>query len=276
MARDRDALLVAYLERRAMQSADVTVPPLAPVATARTARAPTSCSRSSRARRRSSSTSSSPATSRPSAAVIQRELQHPGQARRSASEELTESRRKLSALGLFRRIQISAVCHGDPSLRDVIVSVEEAQQTTIDYGGGLAGRRRPARERAPTRPPTSVYEFAPRGFFEIGRRNLGGKNRSVNLYTRFGLRPNTRSGTSRNPFGFSEYRVVGTYREPRALSNYGDLTATAAVEQGVRTGFNFARKGFNAELTHRDRADRPRQRPVLVHRPRDLRFRRVS
>jgi outer membrane protein insertion porin family len=97
-----------------------------------------------------------------------------------------------------------------------------------------------------------VYEFAPRGFFEIGRRNLGGRDRSVNLYTRLSLRPNTNSvATDRDLFGFVEYRVVGTYREPRALKNYGDLTATAAVEQGVRTGFNFARKGFNADLSHR-------------------------
>ena len=27
--------------------------------------------------------------------------------------------------------------------------------------------------------------------------------------------------------------------------------ATAAVEQGVRTGFNFSRKGFNADVGHR-------------------------
>jgi outer membrane translocation and assembly module TamA len=95
-----------------------------------------------------------------------------------------------------------------------------------------------------------VYEFAPRGFFEIGRRNLGGRDRSVNLYTRLSLRPNS-DRANPNPFGFSEYRIVGTYREPRALRSYGDLVATAAVEQGVRTGFNFARKGFNAELSHR-------------------------
>src|SRR5207244_12790667 len=53
----------------------------------------------------------------------------------------------------------------------------------------------------------------------------------------------------RNPFGFSEYRIIGTVREPRALRRGGDLTMTAAVEQGVRTGFNFIRKGLNADLT---------------------------
>ena len=180
-------------------------------------------------------------------AVIRRELQIE-EGRPLGQAALTESRRRLSSLGLFRRIQISAISHGDPRVRDVVVAVEEAQQTTIGYGGGLQVDRvlRSVDTGTTTR---ERYELSPRGFFEIGRRNLGGRNRSINLFSRFGLRPNP-DETSRNPFGFSEYRVVGTYREPKALS-YGDLTATAAIEQGVRTGFNFSRKGFNAELGHR-------------------------
>lgn len=162
-----------------------------------------------------------------------------------------ESRRRLNALGLFRHIQISAVSHGEPSHRDVIVSVEEALQTTIAYGGGLEVDRRLAPTTSGTQGTVSKeqYEFAPRGFFEIGRRNVGGRNRSVDLYTRLSLRPND-STTSPNLFGFSEYRVVFTYREPQAFNGFGDLTGTAAVEQGVRTSFNFARKGLNAQLTH--------------------------
>jgi outer membrane protein insertion porin family len=165
-------------------------------------------------------------------------------------QELTESRRNLVALGLFRRIQISAVSHGDPARSDVIVTVEEAQRTTVDYGGG-AQVEVILRESDTTGATIAErYEFAPRGFFEIGRRNIGGKNRSMNLYTRFGLRPSS-DPDNPNPFGFSEYRVVGTYREPRAFHNFGELTGTAAIEQGVRTGFNFVRKGGNAELSHR-------------------------
>jgi outer membrane protein assembly factor BamA len=52
-------------------------------------------------------------------------------------------------------------------------------------------------------------------------------------------------------FGFSEYRIVGTFREPRALDWNADLTLTGAVEQGVRSSFNFARKGVTAELVRR-------------------------
>jgi len=160
-------------------------------------------------------------------------------------EAMTESRRRLSALGLFRRIQIQPVSHGDPSQTDVVVTVEEAPRTTIAYGGGLQVDRILRDNGDGT--TSERYEFAPRGFFEVGRRNLGGTNRSIDLYSRVSLRPST---TSADQSQFNEYRVVATYREPRALSNYGDLTGTAAVEQGVRTGFNFARKGVNAELTH--------------------------
>jgi outer membrane protein assembly factor BamA len=169
---------------------------------------------------------------------------------------VSETRRKLSALGLFRSIQINAISHGDPSRSDVVVAVEEAMRTTVDYGGGLQVERALRNEIPPGAPdtaekvPTQVYDFAPRGFFEIGRRNIGGKNRSANLYTRFGLRPSTDPNDS-SAFGFSEYRVVATYREPRAFDNLGDLTGTAAIEQGVRTGFNFVRKGFNTELSRR-------------------------
>jgi outer membrane protein insertion porin family len=177
--------------------------------------------------------------------VIRRELQFQ-EGKPLGLAALTESRRRLSALGLFRRIQISAVSHGDPRSRDVVVAVEEAPQTTIGYGGGLQMDRV---LREDEEGPQERYEFAPRGFFEIGRRNLGGRNRSLNLYSRLSLRPNPDT-ESDNPFAFSEYRIVGTYRQPRALFGYGELTATAAIEQGVRTGFNFIRKGFNTDLGH--------------------------
>ena len=178
--------------------------------------------------------------------VIRRELQFQ-EGRPLGLAALTESRRRLSALGLFRRIQISAISHGDPRSRDVVVAVEEADQTTIGYGGGLQVDRV---LKSVGGVPDERYELAPRGFFEIGRRNLGGRNRSLNLYSRLSLRPNQNTDSD-NPFGFSEYRLVGTYRQPRALFGYGELTSTAAVEQGVRTGFNFIRKGFNSDVAYR-------------------------
>jgi outer membrane protein insertion porin family len=181
------------------------------------------------------------------ATVIRRELRLT-EGEPLGQEALADSRRNLAALGLFRRIQISAVSHGDPARSDLIVTVEESQRTTVDYGGGAQVEYILRKTDITGAPIEERIEFAPRGFFEIGRRNLGGRNRSLNLYTRFGLRPSTDPSDS-NPFGFSEYRVVSTYREPRAFRNFGELTGTGAIEQGVRTGFNFVRKGGNAELS---------------------------
>ena len=165
-------------------------------------------------------------------------------------EDLIESQRRLGALGLFRRIRIEELSHGGAA-SDILVTVEEAAATTFSYGGGLEAARvlrqdaaGQARER---------LEFAPRGFFDVGRRNLGGKNRSADLYTRLSLRPSDGTAGSEDTdlFGFSEYRVVGTYREPRAFGVNADFSFTAAVEQGARSSFNFARKGINAEVARR-------------------------
>lgn len=245
VAADRDDLS-AYYQNRGFQSADVTVVRPEPVVEGTTARADIVFQVQEGAQTRVEHIFIT-GNVRTKEAVIQRELLiKPGEP--LGQQDLTETRRNLAALGLFRRIQISAVSHGDPARSDVIVSVEESQQTTIDYGGGV--QVEPAlRQNDVSGAPIQRYEFAPRGFFEIGRRNVGGKNRSMNLYTRFGLRPSSDTAT-RSPLSFPEYRVVGTYREPKALQGFGDLTGTAAIEQGVRTGFNFVRKGVNAELTH--------------------------
>jgi outer membrane protein assembly factor BamA len=181
--------------------------------------------------------------------VIQRELLLQ-QGKPLGQEDLIESQRRLGALGLFRRIRIEELSHGGTA-SDVLVTVEEAAATTFSYGGGLEAARL-LREDAEGQ-AIERLEFAPRGFFDVGRRNLGGKNRSADLYTRLSLRPGAGSVGSNesNPFGFAEYRVVGTYREPRAFGVPADFSFTAAVEQGARSSFNFARKGVNAEMVRR-------------------------
>jgi outer membrane protein insertion porin family len=184
--------------------------------------------------------------------VIRREvLLQPGEP--LGLRDLLESRRRLSAMGLFRRIDIRELEHGPPTRRDVLVSVEESPPTTLGYGGGVEWNRR-LRAGGPDGSAEERIELAPRGFFDIGRRNLGGRNRSVNVFTRVSLRPRdapddpARDGSG---FGFSEYRVVGTYRQPVTLPWSGDFTLTSAVEQGVRSSFNFARKGITAETIAR-------------------------
>jgi outer membrane protein insertion porin family len=168
-------------------------------------------------------------------------------------QDLLESRRRLSALGLFRRIDVRQLEHGQASRRDVLVTVEEAPATAIGYGGGLEATS-VLRAGLDGRGAEERLEFAPRGFFDIGRRNLGGRNRSISLFTRVAVRPRDEPD---NPaldgrgFSLSEYRLVGTYREPSALFWNADLLLTAAGEQGVRSSFNFRRRGVGAELTRR-------------------------
>jgi outer membrane protein assembly complex protein YaeT len=163
--------------------------------------------------------------------------------------DVLESRRRLSQLGLFRRIDIRELEHGPPTRRDVLVTVEEAPATTIGYGGGLELTR--VRIEGESGDAEERIEFAPRGFFDVSRRNLGGKNRSISLFTRASVRlrdePATPDDETRG-LDFGEYRVVGTFREPRAFDRNADLVLTGAVEQGVRSSFNFVRKGVTAEM----------------------------
>jgi outer membrane protein insertion porin family len=163
-----------------------------------------------------------------------------------------ESQQRLAALGLFRRVRITELRHGSEPRRDVLVEVEEAPPTTIGYGGGVEvdSRLRPtgvsgqAEER---------LEIAPRGFFEIGRRNLWGKNRSVNLFTRVALRTRDQAidlgpaAVVDSNLGFNEYRVVASFREPRVFDSRADLLVTGIVDQALRSSFSFRRRQARAE-----------------------------
>ena len=167
-----------------------------------------------------------------------------------------ESQQRLAALGLFRRVAIEELRHAGESRRDVLVQVEEAPPTTIGYGGGVEGgtRLRPTGEGGQAE---ERFEIAPRGFFEIGRRNLWGKNRAVNLFGRVSLRsrdvvlsdsgvrfdePGEGSG-----YGFNEYRVLATFREPRAFNTPADLLVTGILDQAIRSSFNFITREARAE-----------------------------
>ena len=163
-------------------------------------------------------------------------------------EGLFETRRRLASLGLFRSVRIREIPHGDSNRRDLVIEVEEAPATTIGYGGGIEIDTGRLVEGAGGDAETRT-DVSPRGFFEVGRRNLGGRNRTLNLYTRLSLRSDIEEGGS--TFGFPEYRVISTYREPRTFGWNADVTLTGGVEQGVRSTFNFARRGVNAEIQRR-------------------------
>jgi outer membrane protein insertion porin family len=175
--------------------------------------------------------------------TIERELQiRAGDA--LGVDGVVETQRRLTALGLFRRTRITQLAHGDETRRDLLITVEEAPPTTVGYGGGFELGQRIHETGGIA---VEELEFAPRAFFEITRRNLFGKNRSVNLFARVSLRPQDDT----TGYGFSEYRLLGTFREPRIFNTPADAFLTAVAEQQRRSSFNFARRGFSAEIGRR-------------------------
>jgi outer membrane protein assembly complex protein YaeT len=162
-----------------------------------------------------------------------------------------ESQRRLSALGLFRRVTITPLGRLSDPQRDLLVVVEEAPPTTLGYGAGLEGGTR-LRPTGPARQAEERFEVAPRGFFEIGRSNLWGKNRSINLFTRVSLRSRDAAigadeGTGAG-FGFNEYRVFATFREPRAFGTGAEVLVTGILDQAIRSSFNFVTREARAEI----------------------------
>jgi outer membrane protein insertion porin family len=174
--------------------------------------------------------------------TIERELQvKPGDP--FSLDAINESQRRLSALGLFRRARISELRHGDETTRDLLITVEEAPPTTIGYGAGVEGKLRAVGT-------TDQFELAPRAFFEVGRRNLFGKNRSVSLFSSLSLPKRFIAGDVEEAPGLNsltEYRLIGTFREPRLLNTAIDGFANVTIEQQRRSSFDFKRRG--ASLT---------------------------
>jgi outer membrane protein insertion porin family len=170
-------------------------------------------------------------------------------------QAVTESQRRLAALGLFRRSRITELRHGDETTRDLLVTVEEAPVTTVGYGGGVeayevirAGSQSGAAE--------TQIDFAPRAFAELTRRNLFGKNRSINLFGRISLHAKNYTtvpgaADAGDGTGFTEYRTLATFREPRVLNTGADASLTGVFEQQRRSSFNFGRKSFIAEAGRR-------------------------
>ena len=206
-----------------------------------------------------------------------------------------ESQQRLSSLGLFRRVTITELQHESEARRDVLIQVEEAPPNTISFGGGLEGGER-LRPTGPNGEAQQRFEYAPRGSFEIGRSNLWGKNRSVDLFTRATLKSRdivvsnvvtstTTNTTTTSLYGINEYRVLGTYREPKVFDTRADLLLTGLLDQAIRSSFNFRTRLVRAEAgwhatrifsiaarysfqhtTLFDQALTPDQDPVLIDR----------
>jgi outer membrane protein assembly complex protein YaeT len=194
---------------------------------------------------------------RTSTATIQRELRlKPGDP--FGLSAVDESRRRLATLGLFRRVMLTQVRHGDETKRDLLVTVEEAPATTIGIGGGFEVRLRVVSSAENAGAAVEKLEVAPQASFQIGRRNVFGKNRSVNLFTSISVYPNDSPILAGQPnastdtgYGFTAYRVIGTYREPKIFNTEADGLVTGTLQQQIRSSFDFAQQSANAELSRK-------------------------
>ena len=166
---------------------------------------------------------------------------------------LLESQRQLAATGLFRRVRVSELPRTGANTRDVLIDVEEAPATTISYGGGFEVGRLTG--QVDDGQANEELDIAPRGFFDWSRRNLWGKNRSITFFARVTLRQGNGvegvAGANSTGYGLNDYRGLFSFREPRAFGTTGDAQVTAFVEQGLRSSFDFNRKGVTADYAKR-------------------------
>ena len=181
---------------------------------------------------------------RTSDAAVERELQLK-QGDPLSLSKLNDSQRRLLGLGLFRRVSIRELQHGDETTRDLLVTVEESPPNTIGYGFGGEGRLLPVAEENGV--AVQRLQIAPRSFLEYSRRNLFGKPRSINLFASLSVPLNQTSASG----GLPEYRFLGTYREPRLFDTAADGLLNGTVEQQIRSSFTFRRYIATAQVARR-------------------------
>jgi len=178
------------------------------------------------------------------ASIVEKEVQlHSGDP--LSRDAVLDSQRRLQSLGLYRTVVISELRQGEENRRDLLVSVEEGPSTSVTEGGGFELARRVEPSDTGTA-ATEVFDAAPRASFQISRRNLFGTNRSASLFTSLTLHPQvTAQGR------ITEYRVVGTFREPKIFNTAVDGLITLTTEQQFRSSFNFRRRSATAEGTRK-------------------------
>jgi len=137
---------------------------------------------------------------------------------------------------------------GEATVR-LVISVEESSSTTFEPGAGVeVGSHPRAVEGGGVE---DRIEFAPRFSLGVGRRNLGGRDRAINLFGRVSLKPKNVPGDPEldgKGFGFTEYRAVAAYSERHAFNSATNVTLTLSSEQAIRTSFNFVRRLATADF----------------------------
>ena len=130
-----------------------------------------------------------------------------------------DTRRQLVSSGLFRSVDIE-VLPADPitNRSDILISLEEGPRTTFAYGFGFEERQ------------------LARAEFEITRRNLLGRNRTVSVFTRASFRGS---------------RFITTYRQPDSFVQDLPLFVSVFAEEEQRTSFDYNRVGVGLQISKR-------------------------
>ncbi len=124
---------------------------------------------------------------RTSPSIVEKEIQlKPGDP--LSRDAVLDSQRRLQSLGLYRSVVISELRQGEENRRDLLVTVEEGPATSLAYGGGFELARR-VEPSDTTNIAQEEFDAAPRGSFQITRRNLFGTNRSASLFASLTLHP---------------------------------------------------------------------------------------
>jgi outer membrane protein insertion porin family len=133
-------------------------------------------------------------------------------------ETVLESQRRLGSLGLFGNVTISEIDPESVGHRSLLVSVDELALTRLAYGAGYSERD------------------GPRLSAEVGRRNIGGRDRSLTTFVRG---------------SFRGLRILSTYREPYLFGRRQELFVTAFREEEERDTFDYTRYGVSVEAARR-------------------------
>jgi outer membrane protein insertion porin family len=125
-------------------------------------------------------------------------------------DRLLESQRRLAALGIFQRVNVTEIDPESPETRSLRVQVEEAPSITVAYGIGA-----------------SEGDLV-RGSVEVTRRNLFGMDRSLSAFARV---------------SFKGSRFLASYREPFLFGRRQEMFVTAFREEEDRPFFDYERYG---------------------------------
>ena len=129
-------------------------------------------------------------------------------------DDLLETQRRLSALGLFETVTIVELAAEAPGRRTLVIRVDEAPRTSVAYGIGFGER-----------------EFV-RGSVEVTRRNLFGMDRRLSAFVRMSFRGS---------------RFLASFREPYLLGRRQELFVTAFRDEEDRDAFDYTRYGVSVQ-----------------------------